>query len=67
LHALRDTLFTKKLDGVGMFLALIYWLVVAVAILALVIIVALLAGAFGTPELQQQIRDAMRTVTAPQL
>ncbi len=55
----------KKLDGVGIFLAIIYWLAVAVAILALAVMVALLAGAIGTPEIQQQIRDALRTATAP--
>jgi hypothetical protein len=55
----------KKLDGAGVFLAIFYWLAVGIVILVFAVIVALLAGAIGTPELQQQIRDAMRTVTAP--
>lgn len=54
----------KKLDGAGVFLAIIYWLAVASLILVFAALVALLAGALGTPELRQQIQDALRAASA---
>ncbi len=52
--------YHKKLDGAGIFLAIIYWLLVAIVVLAIAALIALLAGAIGTPELRQQIQDAVR-------
>jgi len=57
--------FHKKLDGAGVFLAILYWLAVGMVILVFAALVALFAGALGTPELQQQIREALPTATAP--
>ena len=52
--------YHKKLDGAGIFLAIVYWLLVALGILALAALVALFLGALGTPELQEQLREAVR-------
>lgn len=49
--------FHKKLDGAGIFLAIVYWL------LWLILLVAIIAAVFGTlgsPEIQQQILDILR-------
>lgn len=53
--------YHKKLDGVGVFLAICYWLLVVIGILAMVACVAVLFGALGNSELLDQIRDAMST------
>ncbi|MES2922832.1 MAG: GYF domain-containing protein [Verrucomicrobiota bacterium] len=53
--------FHKKLDSAGIFLAIVYWLLLAVAVLA----VAALFGALGSPEVQRQIEEIIRTATAP--
>ena len=52
--------FHKKLDGVGIFLAIVYWLLMALVICAVVVIIALLTGSIGSHELQQQVQDAIR-------
>jgi GYF domain 2 len=57
--------YHKKLDGIGILLAIIYWLCVAIIVLSIIAIVALFAGALGTPEIQQQIQEAIRQATAP--
>jgi hypothetical protein len=43
----------KKLDGVGIFLAIIYWLLIVVVLLAVAAVIALFLGALG-PEFKQQ-------------
>ena len=58
--------FHKKMDGAGIFLAIIYWLVTLLALVAIAAGVALMTGAMGSPELQQQFQDALRTSTTPQ-
>lgn len=50
----------QKLDPAGVFLAILYWLLIAIVILVILAIVAVLVGGLGTPELQQQIQDALR-------
>jgi uncharacterized membrane protein YhaH (DUF805 family) len=61
--------YHKKLDGIGIFLAIIYWLMVVILIATVAAGIALLLGSIGSPELQQQIRDviqqAMRPTTKP--
>ena len=57
--------FHKKLDGAGIFLAIIYWLLLLIAVVATILIIAALAGSWGSPEIQQQIREAVRAATAP--
>ena len=54
--------YHKKLDGVGVVLAILYWLLVVVVILAIIAAVALMFGALGNPELQEQLLDAMRII-----
>ena len=49
----------KQMDGVGIFLAIIYWLMVVAAIAAVAFVIAILAGATGSPEIQQQFKDAL--------
>ena len=57
--------FHKKLDGAGMFLAIIYWLLLLIAVVATILIIAALAGSWGSPEIQQQIREAVQKASAP--
>ena len=56
--------YHKKLDGPGIFLAIVYWLLIAVVLLAVAAVVALMFGTIGSPEIQQQIRDALRAASA---
>jgi len=49
----------KKMDGVGIFLAIVYWLVVAAAILVLVVALLALFGVIGDPDLQNKVREAI--------
>lgn len=54
--------YHKKLDGAGIFLAIVYWLAVALGLLALAALVALFFGALGTPVLQEQLHEAIRRI-----
>ena len=56
----------KKLDGAGIFLAIVYWLLFAVVVLATAAAIAVLFGAIGSPEIRQQIQDQIRASAAPQ-
>ncbi|MEO8616702.1 MAG: GYF domain-containing protein [Luteolibacter sp.] len=56
--------YHKKLDGIGVFLAIVYWLLIVVGILAVSALVALLFGVIGSPELQQKIREFIQQVSA---
>ena len=50
--------YHKKLDGVGVFLAIVYWLVLVSLIGSIGYTGGVLLGKIGTPELQQQVREA---------
>jgi len=52
----------KQMDGVGIFLAIIYWLMIVAAIAAVAFVIAIFAGATGSPEIQQQFKDALETL-----
>ena len=52
--------FHKKIDGIGIFLAIVYWLLMAVVICTVVAFIALLTGSIGDHELQQQVQDFVR-------
>ena len=52
--------FHKKLDGVGVVLAIVYWLVVVAVIVAVAGVGALMFGALGSPDQQDQLRDLIR-------
>ena len=54
--------YHKKLDGVGIALAIFYWLSVVVAVLVIAAVVALMFGAVGSPELQEQLREPLRLI-----
>jgi uncharacterized protein (DUF983 family) len=56
--------FHKKLDGPGIVLAIVYWLVMLAFVLMLVAAAAMLLGAIKSPELQEQIRSLIRSVRA---
>lgn len=49
----------KRMDGAGIFLAIVYWLVVAAGFAAIAFLIAILAGAAGNPEIQQQLKDGL--------
>lgn len=49
-----------KLDGIGVFLAIVYWLAVLIGLLALAAIVAMMAGELGGPETRDQIFEMIR-------
>ena len=55
----------KKMDGVGIFLAIIYWLVIAIAIAVLVISVLALFGVLGDGEIQNEIKEALEQFKTP--
>jgi uncharacterized membrane protein YhaH (DUF805 family) len=55
----------KKMDGVGIFLAIIYWLVIALAIAVLVISALALFGVLGDGEIQNQIKEALEQFKTP--
>lgn len=56
--------YHKKLDGAGVFLAILYWLLTALVILAIIAFIALLFGAINSPELQQQLREIISAARA---
>jgi hypothetical protein len=56
----------RKMDGVGIFLAILYWLFLVAGIAIFALLVAALAGAAGSPEFQQQLKDAMQQAAARQ-
>jgi hypothetical protein len=56
--------YHKKLDGPGVALAILYWLMMVFVVLAVVAVVALLFGLVGDPELQKQIQEILRTTRA---
>jgi Sec-independent protein translocase protein TatA len=49
---------------VGIALAILYWLLFAIVILAIVLVAAILFGGMNSPELKQQIEDAIRAAQA---
>lgn len=52
--------YHKKLDGAGIFLAIVYWLLLAIGLVVIALAIAVLLGALGSPEIKQQILDAIR-------
>ena len=55
--------YHKKLDGPGIFLAIIFWLMLVIGLLAIAAVVAMMFGALGSPELQKELMDALRTAS----
>ncbi len=54
--------YHKKLDGVGILLAILYWLSVVVTVLVAVAVIALMFGAVDNPEIQEQLREPLRMI-----
>jgi hypothetical protein len=52
----------KKLDGAGIALAILYWLMIVSFILLIIAIVALFSGLAGSPEIQEKMREAIEAV-----
>lgn len=52
--------YHKKLDGIGIFLAIIYWLTLLIALLVIAAVIAVLFGAAGDPELRNKLQDLIR-------
>ncbi len=57
--------YHKKLDGPGIALAILYWLLVVLWIAAMVLVIAVFAGAAGDPELQEMIRQILEGTYVP--
>jgi ABC-type dipeptide/oligopeptide/nickel transport system permease subunit len=49
---------------VGIFLAIIYWLMIVVALLVIAAVIAMLFGALG-PEFKQQFDEILQQATKP--
>jgi uncharacterized membrane protein YhaH (DUF805 family) len=52
--------YHKKLDTIGVVLAILYWLMIALALLAVLAMIAVFFGMAGNPEIQQQFNDAIQ-------
>lgn len=52
--------YHKKLDGIGIFLAIIYWLTLLLVLLAIAAIVAVMFGAAGDPQMREKLQDLIR-------
>lgn len=52
--------YHKKMDGIGVFLGIIYWLLVLFSILVVAATIALLLGMIGSPEVHQKLQDAIQ-------
>lgn len=56
----------RKMDGVGIFLAIVYWLFLVAAIALVALMILAMVGVAVSPEFQQQIKDAMEQAAARQ-
>jgi uncharacterized membrane protein YhaH (DUF805 family) len=54
--------YHKKLDGPGVALAIIYWLLLALVVLFIIAIFALMFNMVNNPELQDQLREYLRVL-----
>lgn len=59
--------FHKKLDGIGVVLAILYWLSLVLSIVAAGLMVAILTGSIGTPEMRRQVQDFLDQARQNQL
>ncbi len=56
--------YHRKLDGIGIFLAIIYWLVTLALILAISALVAVLFGVIGSPEIKDKLLESIQQISA---
>jgi len=52
--------YHKKLDGAGVALAILYWLLVVLTVLVIVAVVALMLGVIDSPAIQEQLLESLR-------
>lgn len=52
--------FHKKMDGIGIFLAIVFWLVLLAGIAGIAAMVAALMGTIADPAIQEQIKEVLR-------
>jgi uncharacterized membrane protein YhaH (DUF805 family) len=58
--------YHKQLDGKGVFLAIVFWLMIALGLLLVAAVIALFTGMAESPHLREQIQEALRaTSTSP--
>ena len=50
----------RKLDGIGVFLAIVYWLLVLIGLLALAAFAAMMAGAIGDADMRDKVHEFIR-------
>lgn len=62
----QEYLHHKRMDGTGIFLAIIYWFFTLLTLLVISLTAALAMGAIGSPETQQQFQHALRAPPASQ-
>ena len=53
----------KKLDGAGVVLAILYWLMILLAVLMVASVIAIMVGALGSPEMRGQLEEAIRSAS----
>jgi uncharacterized membrane protein YhaH (DUF805 family) len=56
--------FHKKLDGIGLVLAILYWLLIALYLLAIIAAIAVMMGTIGDPDLKKQLQEAFEQASA---
>jgi hypothetical protein len=54
--------FHRKLDAPGVVLAIFYWLMILFMVLMVITFIAMLTGMFGSPEIRQQLEEALRNL-----
>lgn len=52
--------YHRKLDGAGIFLAALYWLLNVIALLVFVAVLLVVFGVVGDPEMQKQFQESIR-------
>jgi nitrate/nitrite transporter NarK len=52
--------YHKKMDAIGIVLAILYWLLVALILLSVLAMIAVFFGMAGSPEVRQQINEAIQ-------
>ena len=56
--------YHKKLDSAGVFLTIVYWLMLLLALATIIGIITALNGSWGTSEMRQQIQEIIRAATS---
>lgn len=53
----------RKLDGAGIFLAILYWVMTAVIIASVIIVIAVIFGAMGDPDFRDQFMETLQEMS----